>query len=105
MLKNESNTYSDVLFFNIELSNNRRFCFKDKSCRKAFSSDELMTEEECCAKAKGKSWGNKENDCRSECPGNLLHDPQLQTLHFSYSKTCLKWPLKNRQNKGFNGIW
>ena len=22
-----------------------------------------------------------------------------------YSKTCFKPPLKNRQNKGFNGIW
>ena len=103
MLKNESNTYSDVLFFNIDLSDNGRFCFEDKSCRKAFPSDELMTEEECCAK--GKSWGNKEDNCHSECPGNLLHDPQLPILHFSYSQTCLKRPLKNRQNKGFNGIW
>ena len=22
-----------------------------------------------------------------------------------YSKTCLKWQLKNRQNKGLNGKW
>ena len=28
--------------------------------------------------------------------------PTLQG-HSRYSKTCLKWPLKNRQNKGLNG--
>ena len=22
-----------------------------------------------------------------------------------YSKTCVKWPLKNRQNKGLNDKW
>ena len=25
--------------------------------------------------------------------------------HFLYSKTCLKQPLKNRQNKDINGKW
>ena len=31
------------------------------------------------------------------------------TLRFQYlkiySKTCVKWPLKNRQNKGLNDKW
>ena len=38
----------------------------------------------------------------------------MPTIHLSenhvyfkkvYSKTCVKWPLKNRQNKDFNGKW
>ena len=28
-----------------------------------------------------------------------------QLKYFTYSKKCLKWPLKNRQNKGINDKW
>ena len=30
---------------------------------------------------------------------------QQSNQQIRYSKTCLKRPLKNRQNKAFNGIW
>ena len=29
----------------------------------------------------------------------------IEILHTWYSKTCLKWPLKNRQNKGLKDKW
>ena len=38
---------------------------------------------------------------------NPLYDechPKVHTL-LIYSKTCLKQPLKNRQNKGLDGKW
>ena len=41
-------------------------------------------------------------------PGhNKLNNINLQEfLSLSkYSKTCLKWPLKDRQNKGLKVIW
>ena len=42
-------------------------------------------------------------------PGNenlvLIVLDWLQSETLSYSKTCLKQPLKNRENKGLNGKW
>ena len=35
--------------------------------------------------------------------GYYMHSKKFNS--FNYSKTCLKWPLKNRQNKGLNGKW
>ena len=29
----------------------------------------------------------------------------FSTQDWQYSKTCVKWPLKNRQNKGLNDNW
>ena len=30
----------------------------------------------------------------------------LEVKHnYTYSETCLKWPLKNRQNKGLKAMW
>ena len=27
------------------------------------------------------------------------------SLYLLYSKSCVKWPLKNRQNKDLNDVW
>ena len=29
----------------------------------------------------------------------------IEILHTWYSKACLKWPIKNRQNKGLKDKW
>ena len=35
--------------------------------------------------------------------GDLNQPAQLESR--DYSKTCVKWPLNNRQNKGINDNW
>ena len=42
----------------------------------------------------------------SDFSKRLAHHLNNLFIHqVMYSKTCLKWPLKNRQNKDLNGKW
>ena len=35
----------------------------------------------------------------------IIHANNKNTTRIRYSKTCVKWPLTNRQNKGLNEKW
>ena len=38
-------------------------------------------------------------------PANMVNCLCFNVVHLVYSKTCVKQPLKNRQNKGLNDNW
>ena len=44
----------------------------------------------------------EEPPVEDEDPQTVLRNNILQS---EYSKTCLKWPLKNRKNKGLQDKW